>query len=66
MKRMSIDWSKVAVILRADDPEALISCPSCRAEGSVPYIAEHVLTTHPESQPGRRLAKLVREGRASA
>lgn len=59
MKKRTVDWQRVAAILHARREDEMIRCPSCRAQGSVPYIAEHVLATHPESQAGRRLAKVV-------
>ena len=54
----ALDWKRVATILKATREED-VACPSCRARGSLPYIAEHVLATHPTTQAGRQLAKLV-------
>lgn len=59
MPKLTIDWDRVARILGARPSDDVITCPACRAQGSVPYIAEHVLATHPESKPGKTLAKLV-------
>jgi len=68
MRRGTIDWDRVALILGARPSDDIITCPACRAQGSVPYIAEHVLATHPESKNGKQLAKLVlgSDGRRSA
>lgn len=67
MPRRTIDWQRVARVLRARRDDELTTCPLCRAQGSVPYVAEHVLATHPESKEGRALARIVLgEGSRSA
>lgn len=58
-KRIGVDWRRVATILRARAEDEMITCPYCKAQGSVPYIAEHVLQAHRESPAGRSLARVV-------
>ena len=66
-RRLGIDWRRVATILRARNEGDVIRCPSCRAEGTVPYIAEHVLTTHRHTPIGKTLARvIVQQARSDA
>ncbi|MFN2614499.1 MAG: hypothetical protein ABR552_06745 [Actinomycetota bacterium] len=57
--KSSVNWYRVGAILRAREPDAMVRCPSCNAQGVVPYIAEHVLTVHPTSPAGGQIRKAV-------
>lgn len=61
MKRMALDWNRVAGVLGAREGDDDVACAYCAARGSVPYIAEHVVATHPTTQHGKRIARLVLE-----
>ena len=58
-REQRIDWRRVAVALRAKEPDELIRCPHCRAQGVVAYVAEHVLETHPTSPEARKIRRVV-------
>lgn len=58
-RRMSMDWDRIATILGARPGDEMARCPLCRAEGSVPYVAEHVLTTHTASRPAAAIRREV-------
>jgi hypothetical protein len=55
----AVNWFRVAAVLRAREPDEIVRCPSCKAQGVVPYIAEHVLTAHPTSPAGAQIRKAV-------
>jgi hypothetical protein len=59
MKRPTVDWARVASILGARAEEEIVQCKHCAAQGSVAYIAEHVLTTHATTPIGKQLARVV-------
>ena len=59
MRKPAMDWKRVATILRAHADDEILTCMYCRATGSIPYLAEHLLTTHPTTKEGRQIAKVV-------
>lgn len=59
MPGSSIDWHKVALLLRAQRDDDVVTCPYCKARGVVPYIAEHVLTTHAASPVAGKIRRAV-------
>lgn len=58
-RRRTIDWHKVAAALHAREPDDIIRCPYCKAQGVVSYVAEHLLATHPTTREGRAIASIV-------
>ena len=54
-----MDWKRVATILRAHTEDEILTCTYCKAQGSIPYVAEHMLSTHPTTREGRQIAKVV-------
>jgi hypothetical protein len=55
----AVNWHRVATVLRAREPDAMVRCPYCRAQGVVPYIAEHVLTAHQTTPVAKQIRKAV-------
>jgi hypothetical protein len=58
MRAGKIDWDRVGEIIGARR-DGMATCQHCRAQGTVAYIAEHLLATHPTTPVAKRLAKLA-------